>query len=247
MPKEHSNFRIFYQSDSFLFAEKPAGIPVHATKDSKRENFSDLLQKELGLPFLRTVNRLDLDTSGLVFFCKDPEKNKEADKILKTSVKIYLCIATGIVPEDRFTETCYLKDGNKRVKKVFSGGDKAVTEFVVLKRNSKENYSVLLAKLQTGRRHQIRFHLSEKGFPIVGDHVYGFSDKSLLGDQKQKSKTNGNPFPRAKRSLLHATGVSFFEKEGIEEKILCPPPQDFQKFLEGISIDPSLFSEFSLK
>ncbi len=247
MPKEHSNFRIFYQSDFFLFAEKPSGIPVHATKDSKRENFSDLLQKQLSLPFLRTVNRLDLDTSGLVFFCKNPEKNKEADQILKTSVKIYLCVASGIVPEDRFTETCYLKDGNKRVKKVFSGGDKAVTEFVVLKRNSKENYSVLLAKLHTGRRHQIRFHLSEKGFPIVGDQVYGFSDKSSLGEKNKNTKPNLRGFPKAKRSLLHALGVSFFEREGVEEKILCPPPQDFQKFLEGISIDASLFSEFSLK
>ncbi|AOP34548.1 RNA pseudouridine synthase [Leptospira tipperaryensis] len=238
MPEKHSNFRIFYKSDSFLFAEKPAGIPVHATKDSKRENFSDLLQNQLALPFLRTVNRLDLDTSGLVFFCTDPEKNKEADQILKTSTKIYLCIAVGIVSEDRFTENCYLKDGNKRVKKVFSGGDKAVTEFITLKRNPKENYSVLLAKLHTGRRHQIRFHLSEKGYPIVGDPVYGMSDKLSLGGKK---------IPQSKRSLLHALGVSFQEKEGEEEQILCPPPADFKKFLDEVWIDPSIFSKFSIK
>ncbi|MBM9501310.1 RNA pseudouridine synthase [Leptospira sp. 201903071] len=247
MPKEHSNFRIFYQTDSFLFAEKPAGIPVHATKDSKRENFSDLLQNQLGLPFLRTVNRLDLDTSGLVFFCKNPEKNKEADQILKSSIKIYLCVAEGIVPEDRFTETCYLKDGNKRVKKVFSGGDKAVTEFVVLKRNPKENYSVLLAKLHTGRRHQIRFHLSEKGYPIVGDSVYGISDKSTLDDQRPNSKRNGKKNPQSKRSQLHALGVSFSEKDGLEERILCPPPIDFKRFLDGVLIDLTLFSKFSIK
>ncbi|TGM57070.1 RluA family pseudouridine synthase [Leptospira adleri] len=247
MPKEHSNFRIFYQTDSFLFAEKPPGIPVHATKDSKRENFSDLLQIQLSLPFLRTVNRLDLDTSGLVFFCKDPEKNKEADLILKSSVKIYLCIVVGILPEDNFTEICYLKDGNKKVRKVFSGGDKAVTEFVVLKRNPKENFSVLLAKLHTGRRHQIRFHLSEKGYPIVGDRVYGVSEKSSLGDTRRDLQTKRKTIPGSKRSLLHALGVSFQEKEGLEQRILCPPPEDFRKFLDGVSIDPSLFSRFQIK
>ncbi|EMG21992.1 RNA pseudouridine synthase [Leptospira interrogans serovar Copenhageni str. LT2050] len=178
--KKHSNIRIFYESESFLFAEKPPGIPVHATKDSKRENFTDQLQKQLSLEYLRTVNRLDLDTSGLVFFCKNPDKNKEADQILKNSLKIYLCVTSGTILEKHFTETCYIKDGNKKVHKVFSGGDKAVTEFLTLKQNSKENYSVLLAKLHTGRRHQIRFHLSEKGYPILGDRVYGKNNESKL-------------------------------------------------------------------
>ncbi|TGL75289.1 RluA family pseudouridine synthase [Leptospira yasudae] len=254
MPEKHSNIRIFYETESFLFAEKPPGIPVHATKDSQRENFADRLQKQLSLEYLRTVNRLDLDTSGLVFFCKDPEKNLEADRILKTSEKIYLCVADGIVEEERFTETCYLKDGNKKVRKVFSGGDKAITEFFVLKRERKENYTVLLAKLHTGRRHQIRFHLSEKGFPILGDLVYGKSQT----DSAPVKRTSNNPGgfsvskhkrqkPTAKRSLLHAMGVSFETAEGTKERIFCPPPRDFQNFLDDVVLDDSIFSKFSLK
>lgn len=50
--KKHSNIRIFYESESFLFAEKPPGIPVHATKDSKRENFTDQLQNNFLLNIL---------------------------------------------------------------------------------------------------------------------------------------------------------------------------------------------------
>ncbi|WP_078128084.1 pseudouridine synthase family protein [Leptospira alexanderi] len=270
MPETHSNIRIFYENESFLFAEKPPGIPVHATKDSKRENFADTLQKQLSLEYLRTVNRLDLDTSGLVFLCKNPDKNKEADRILKSSSKIYLCVSSGVIPEEHFLETCYIKDGNKKVRKVFSGGDKAVTEFLTLKRNPKEHYSVLLAKLHTGRRHQIRLHLSEKGFPIVGDFVYGKSlnlnsmttkkpmgtsdNRNISNLQKRNSlnkETSGVPIrteqqvPFAKRSLLHAIGVSFKNEDGYEEKIFCPPPTDFQKFLEEISLDSSIFSKFT--
>ncbi|EMJ64607.1 RNA pseudouridine synthase [Leptospira sp. P2653] len=268
MPEIHSNIRIFYETESFLFAEKPPGIPVHATKDSKRENFADTLQKQLSLEYLRTVNRLDLDTSGLVFFCKNPDKNKEADRILKSSSKIYLCVSSGAIPEEHFLETCHIKDENKKVRKVFSGGDKAVTEFLTLKRNPKEHYSVLLAKLHTGRRHQIRLHLSEKGFPIVGDFVYGKSldlssitTKKSIGTSDNRNISNlqkqnffnketswiraEQQVPFAKRSLLHAIGVSFKNENGREERIFCPPPTDFQKFLEGISLDSSIFSKFT--
>lgn len=235
MLEKHSNIRIFYETDSYLIAEKPPGIPVHATKDSKRENFTDRLQKQLSLGYLRTVNRLDLDTSGLVFFCKNPDQNKEADAIVKASEKIYLCVCSGLVKEEHFTETCYIKDGNKKVRKVFSGGDKAVTEFIKLKNDSKGIYSVLLAKLHTGRRHQIRFHLSEKGYPILGDHVYGNEN----GDSKR--------FPAVKRSLLHALEISFRTPDGKEERIFCPPPSDFQKFIADVALDSSVFSRFSLK
>ncbi|EQA52062.1 RNA pseudouridine synthase [Leptospira kmetyi] len=234
MPEKHSNIRIFYETDSYLIAEKPPGIPVHATKDSKRENFTDRLQAQLSLEYLRTVNRLDLDTSGLVFFCKDPDKNKEADAIIKASEKIYLCVCSGIVEEKHFTETCYIKDGNKKVRKVFSGGDKAITEFITLKNEKRDGYSVLLAKLHTGRRHQIRFHLSEKGHPILGDLVYGASIEN--------KRT-----PHAKRSLLHALEISFRTQDEKEERIFCPPPSDFQKFLDGIVLDSSVFSKFSVK
>ncbi|EMK04185.1 MULTISPECIES: pseudouridine synthase family protein [Leptospira] len=292
--KKHSNIRIFYESESFLLAEKPPGIPVHATKDSKRENFTDQLQKQLSLEYLRTVNRLDLDTSGLVFFCKNPNKNKEADQILKNSLKIYLCVTSGVIPEKHFTETCYIKDGNKKVRKVFSGGDKAVTEFLTLKQNSKENYSVLLAKLHTGKRHQIRFHLSEKGYPILGDCVYGKNNKSKLLlrpeietentirssnlDSRLSANKNNTKEPKfissiqtknkilekqisleknsnefriktkkqnssVKRTLLHAIGFAF----QTEEKIFCPPPPDFQNFLDDVILDFSIFSKFSLR
>ncbi|EQA73027.1 RluA family pseudouridine synthase [Leptospira noguchii] len=258
--EKHSNIKIFYESKSFLFAEKPPGIPVHATKDSKRENFTDQLQKQLSLEYLRTVNRLDLDTSGLVFFCKNPDKNEEANQILKNSLKIYICVTSGQITEKHFTETCYIKDGNKKVRKVFSGGDKAITEFLTLKQNSKENYSVLLAKLHTGRRHQIRFHLSEKGYPILGDCVYGKNNEPNVKELKFVSpvqtknkilKKNSNEFhiknSPVKRTLLHAIGFAFQTEEGKEEKIFCPPPADFQEFLEDVILDLSIFSKFSLK
>ena len=78
---------ILYRDKTLLIANKPAGIPVHETKDPKRENFTSLLQKELGLSYLRTANRLDLETSGLVVFGLKEEANKEIDEILKNADK----------------------------------------------------------------------------------------------------------------------------------------------------------------
>ena len=187
---------ILYKDEIILIANKPAGIPVHETKDPNRENFTGILQKELNLPYLRTANRLDLETSGLVVFGLKEEANKEIDELLKNADKYYLAVVEGN-PPDQFRIESFLKDGNKKVSTVRSGGKKAITEFKTIYRNEKKSYSVVYAKLVTGRRHQIRIHLFEKGFPIIGEKVY------------TTRKT-----PLASRCLLHAYELRFKNKNG---------------------------------
>lgn len=204
---------ILYRDDKVLIANKPAGIPVHETKDPKRENFTGLLQKELNLSYLRTANRLDLETSGLVVFGLKEEVNKEIDEILKNADKYYLAVVEGN-PPDEFRIESFLKDGNKRVTTVRSGGKKAITECKTIYRNQKKGYSVVSAKLITGRRHQIRIHLFEKGFPILGDKVY------------TTRKT-----PLASRCLLHAYELRF--KNGNGESVVAKAsiPKEFNGYL----------------
>ena len=124
------------------------------------------------------------------------EANKEIDELLKNADKYYLAVVEGN-PPDQFRIESFLKDGNKKVSTVRSGGKKAITEFKTIYRNEKKSYSVVYAKLVTGRRHQIRIHLFEKGFPIIGEKVY------------TTRKT-----PLASRCLLHAYELRFKNKNG---------------------------------
>jgi 23S rRNA pseudouridine1911/1915/1917 synthase len=205
--------QILYRDETILIANKPAGIPVHETKDPKRENFTGILQKELGLSYLRTANRLDLETSGIVVFGLKEDSNKEVDELLKEADKYYLAVVEGDSP-DEFKIESFLKDGNKRVTTVRSGGKKAITECKTIYRDAKKGYSVVYARLVTGRRHQIRIHLFEKGFPIIGDKVY----------------TNRKT-PLASRSLLHAYELHFKSKKKESIVVKAGIPKEFKEFL----------------
>lgn len=205
--------QILYRDETILIANKPAGIPVHETKDPKRENFTGNLQKELGLSYLRTANRLDLETSGIVVFGLKEEANKEVDELLKEADKYYLAVVEGNSP-DEFKIESFLKDGNKRVTTVRSGGKKAITECKTIYRDAKKGYSVVYARLVTGRRHQIRIHLFEKGFPILGDKVY----------TNRKS-------PLASRSLLHAYELHFTNTKGESLVVKASIPKEFNTYL----------------
>jgi 23S rRNA pseudouridine1911/1915/1917 synthase len=170
---------ILYRDELILIANKPAGIPIHETKDPNRADFTRLLQNSLGLDYLRTANRLDLNTTGIVVFGLDPDGNIKVDDMLKASRKFYLTKVHGVISEDEFRIESFLKDGNKKVQTVRSGGKKAITEFKVIKRDQKNHTTLVEAELVTGRRHQIRIHLAEYGHPIVGDRVYGDKTKKL--------------------------------------------------------------------
>jgi 23S rRNA pseudouridine1911/1915/1917 synthase len=202
---------ILYRDEILIIADKPAGLPVHATKDLNRKNFTNMLEEEVCIKPLRTVNRLDLDTSGLVVLGIDSNQNKLIDSIMNTSIKKYICIVHGKIEKNGRIES-FLKDGNKMVKTVRSGGKKAITEFERIDYDSKKNLSLLELNLITGRRHQIRIHLFELGFPILGEKIYT------------------NRTPQEKRSLLHSYSIQFenYKKEivTVNSKI----PSDFKNY-----------------
>ncbi|TGK52010.1 RNA pseudouridine synthase [Leptospira kanakyensis] len=202
---------ILFECDEFLLAEKPAGIPVHETKDPNRLDFTRLLATKLGFPELRTANRLDLGTSGIVLLGKTIDKNKEIDALLKNSEKEYIFLCHGIPEwkEKRFE--CFIKDGNKEVKIVRSGGKKAITEFRILSTHTKENISFGMAKILTGRRHQIRVMLRELGFPVLGDPVY-----SLTSETKKE-----------KRMYLHSFRLCFTDFQGEKQWVETEIPEEF--------------------
>ncbi|PJZ47792.1 RluA family pseudouridine synthase [Leptospira saintgironsiae] len=212
----------WYEKGFLLAVEKPAGIPVHATFDPNRPNLEDLVRQQEKEPELRLLHRLDRDTSGILLFCKEPSKNKEADSILAVSEKTYLAVSVGIPTEKEFRVECFLKDGKGKVSSVRSGGKKAITDFTVLSYSKEKNISLIAAKLVTGRRHQIRFHLSSIGTPILGDEIYtDTSIKSLVS--------------KPKRFLLHSYLLKFRNEFEEDIKIVSELPADFQPYIRFFS------------
>lgn len=120
------------------------------------------------------VHRIDKDTSGLVIVAKNDKAHINISNQIKERkvTKVYVALVRGNVKENEATINMPIGRSTKDRKKmaVSKNGKEAITELKVLKRFG--YYTLLELKIKTGRTHQIRVHLSEIGYPIVGDQVY---------------------------------------------------------------------------
>lgn len=180
----NQNFQIIFENDDFCVVNKKKGLITHATLDKSRENLFDLLKdhylkvnKEVFL-----LHRLDKETSGLILFSLNADKNKSLQELIeeKSLQKIYVAKVNG---DPNWAEEILLKDyvkkvtvkGIERQSIVFKGGDVALSMARSLAT------SIVEVTLKTGRMHQIRIQLSSRGFPIVGDSLYGGSIEKVKG------------------------------------------------------------------
>ncbi len=170
-------FSVVFDGDGLLLVDKSAGLPVHATRDPNRPHLEGLVQAAFPDRYLRLVNRIDVETSGLVVFCTDASMNAEVDRWMKEAQKFYVALASGAVSEKSFKIHNYLKEDKSGIRSVRSGGQVAVTHFRTIE--SSNDFSLMAALLDTGRRHQIRVHLSELGHPLLGDKTYGTPSKLI--------------------------------------------------------------------
>ena len=141
------------------------------------------------------VHRLDKDTSGLIIVAKNDKAHIKLSEDLKNHniKKTYLALVRGVVKENEATIDMPIgRSDNVRTKMaVKKNGKNAITHFKVLKRY--DGYTLLEIKIETGRTHQIRVHMAEIGYPVVGDMVY----------------SNGkNPF-NIEGQMLHAWKLEF--------------------------------------
>jgi 23S rRNA pseudouridine1911/1915/1917 synthase len=201
---------IVYEDPYLIVVNKPKGLVVHPAGSYREATLVHGILSKLEARDdndLRPgiVHRIDKDTSGLVVVAK----NKNILEQLSTSLKdhkfdrIYYALVRGTVKEDHQTISTFIKrDPHNRLRFCITSSANnakwAVTHFQVIQRW--DNFTLLEVKLETGRTHQIRVHLSSMGYVIYGDSLYG--DKHNSEGQYLHAKSLGFTHPVTKEYLF---------------------------------------------
>ncbi len=182
------DLEIIFEDETMLILNKPAGLPVHPSIS----HFTDSLSNSVQYYFMqnhittkiRSVNRLDKDTSGLVIFAKNEYVQENLSRQMQhhTFEKNYQAILTGNLSQKNGTIDAPIRRKESSIieREVNPNGQKAITHFQLIQ--NFENYCFVEFKLETGRTHQIRVHSQYIGHPILGDTLYG-SVSSLISRQ----------------------------------------------------------------
>ena len=173
-PKFDKN-NIVYENNGIVVYYKPRKLPTTPSKEQKIYNLRSYLEnyynEKVHLP-----SRLDTSTQGLVIGSYKEECHKFVQKLFeyKKIQKYYMLKVQGDVPFEEYDcNFCITKSPEHPVLRISSlDGKSARTIFKVIKRDLKEDTTILVARPITGRTHQIRVHISSLGFPIIGDNFY---------------------------------------------------------------------------
>ena len=178
------NLNIIYEDDNYLIVDKEAGLLTISTSNVKK-NEEDTLYKKVRAylnkknEYCFIVNRIDKETSGLVVFVKNQELKDNLQSNWNNIVKKrgYIAIVSGKITKSGRIENYLYEDKLTFSHSTKYGGKKAITNYKVIKNN--DFYTMLDINLETGRKNQIRVHMTEMNHPIVGDKKYYSKDNSL--------------------------------------------------------------------
>ncbi len=236
---------ILFENDDMIIINKPAGLlSIPDRFNDHLPSLSKILEHRFGKIWV--VHRLDKDTSGLIVFAKNEHAHRFlSDQFLnKKTGKIYLGLVAGRIWEKEGTiDTPILEDPGRKGKMMTGKkGKEALTKYDVLE--SFNLYSYLKIQIFTGRTHQIRVHLQSIGHPIAMDEVYGSGKPFYLSFIKKNyhvGKFQEEEKPLMSRMALHASSLSFTDKNGQRLTIEAPLPKDFQAVLNQLRKHAGMF------
>lgn len=233
-------FRILYEDEQVLFVNKPFGLLTHGDRTEKKNTLVNqvegyLLEKGDYVPARENhfrpaaVNRLDRNTTGIVVFGKTQEALRIYTALMrdKSAVdKEYLAIVAGRLEESLALQDRMVRDeGENRSRLLDTDADNPSVEegkwmqTIITPVEHGERFTLVRVQILTGRTHQIRLHLAEAGYPILGDPKYG--NNKLNEQMKKQFGVRGQ--------LLHCAAMRFHEGPLAGRTITCPPPDTFTK------------------
>ena len=172
---KEDTLKILYEDDNVIVVDKSSKILTISNKNEKENTLyrkvSDYLKKEKKKVFV--IHRLDFDTSGVIMFAKNQKVQKLYQDNWNNLAKRreYIAIVEGVTPPRGHIES-YLKES--KTLEVYSSKNKdglfSITDYETIKHNNK--YSMVRILISTGRRNQIRCHMSDIKHPILGDNRY---------------------------------------------------------------------------
>lgn len=230
---------ILFRDPWLVAVAKPAGLLVHASADPRRPDLFATLRSVLGgerpdeaaspgAPYLGLHHRLDVDTSGVMLFTLDPAANGPLSRAFAEHrvEKVYHALVArpaSPVPNRWIEDAPLALTGTGRRARMSAAsrsGLEAETAFEVVRRLREA--LLIEARPRTGRKHQIRAHLTTRRLPILGDLRYGGA-----------SDVGGIRVPRV---MLHACALRLSHPvTGVALDIRCPYPQDFREVLARLS------------
>jgi len=238
---------VLYEDCHIAVINKPAGLVVHPGRGNVDGTVVNALLHRFGANvssgFERyrpgIVHRLDKDTSGALIVAKtDAAHAAFAELFLSRAIeKVYMGFCVGTRPLGREVINLPLAVSRReRIKRTVDerSGKPAVTEYNL--KGFIDGIALVEFTLRTGRTHQIRVHCNHKGFPIVGDDLYGGARETVLKIPPMERPFAYSVFKCFERQALHALSLSFVHpltKESV--KITAPYPDDFNKALAVFS------------
>lgn len=201
------NVKVLYEDFDILVMDKPPFMVVHPTKshfDGTLANHVINYIEKTGESYkIRFVNRLDMNTSGIVVLAKNAYAHHILSKDMSDDLmkKEYIAVVDGVMENDEGTiDLPIMRESMDSILRVVDErGQRSVTHYKVLERM--KNATVVGLVLETGRTHQIRVHLSNIGHGIIGDELYGKVDESLINRQALHACKIGLNQPRMKNRI----------------------------------------------
>jgi 23S rRNA pseudouridine1911/1915/1917 synthase len=244
---------IVYEDDDLAIVNKPAGMMVHAgagaTDDARnRGTLVNALLHHFGTLSavggeLRPgiVHRLDRATSGLMVVAKNDEAHRRLAKQFsgREVHKTYIALVHGWPKQDRGTiQSAISRHSQRRTRMTTrgSGGREAVTHYIVRRKIDSPygKFALVELKIETGRTHQIRVHMSSLGHPVVGDALYGAPGE--LRSQSNKRRAAGMPATLTlDRNFLHSAVLELTHPRTKESlKFSRPLPKELENLLDSL-------------